>query len=79
MVTPYGVVYDNDMVLEQECNGRRLPAYLYDSTLMVLGITPKRGLAEDDSPEYPGSIHLLPAVHLPRRSNEGGAFCYPLH
>ena len=51
-VTPYGVVYDNGMKLEQVYNGRQLPAYLYDSSLMVLEVTPKRGLAEDDSPEY---------------------------
>lgn len=52
VVTPYGVVYDNGMVLEQEYNGRQLPAYLYDSSLMVLEVTPKGGLAEGDSPEY---------------------------
>ncbi len=52
MVTPYGVVYDNGMKLEQVYNGRQLPAYPYDSTLMVLEVTPKRGLAEGDSPEY---------------------------
>jgi len=51
-VTPYGVVYDNGMKLEQVYNGRQLPAYLYDSSLMVLEVTPKRGLAEGDSPEY---------------------------
>lgn len=51
-VTPYGVVYDNGMKLEQVYNGRQLPAYPYDSTLMVLEVTPKRGLAEGDSPEY---------------------------
>ena len=52
VVTPYGVVYDNGMVLEQEYNGHQFPAYLYDSSLMVLEVTPKRGLAEGDSPEY---------------------------
>lgn len=52
VVTPYGVVYDNGMELEHEYNGHQLPAYLYDSSLMVLEVTPKRGLAEGDSPEY---------------------------
>ena len=33
MVTPYGVVYDNGMKLEQVYNGRQLPAYPYDSTV----------------------------------------------
>lgn len=51
-VTPYGVVYDNGMELEHEYNGHQLPAYLYDSSLMVLEVTPKRGLAEGNSPEY---------------------------
>ena len=52
VVTPYGVVYDNGMTLEQVYNGCQLPAYPYDSTLLVLEVTPKRGLAEGDSPEY---------------------------
>lgn len=51
VVTPYGVVYDNGMKLEQVYNGRQLPAYLYDSTLVVLEVTPKLRLAENDSPE----------------------------
>ena len=45
-VTPYGVVYDNGMVLEELYNGHQFPAYLYDNPLMVLEITPNRGLAE---------------------------------
>lgn len=52
VVTPYGVVYDNGMVLGQEYNGCQFPAYLYDSNLMVLEVTPKLRLAENDSPEY---------------------------
>ena len=51
-VTPYGVVYDNGMKLEQVYNGRQLPAYPYDSTLLVLEVAPKWGPAEGDSPEY---------------------------
>lgn len=51
-VTPYGVVYDNGMKLEQVYNGRQLPAYLYNNSLMVLEVTPKRELAEGDNPEY---------------------------
>ncbi len=45
-VTPYGVVYDNGMKLDQAYNGHQFPAYLYDHRLLVLEITPKRGLAE---------------------------------
>ena len=51
-VTPYGVVYDNGMKLEQSYNGHQFPAYLYDHSLLVLEITPKRGLAEGKNPEY---------------------------
>ena len=37
---------------QQVYNGRQLPAYPYDSTLLVLEVAPKRGPAEGDSPEY---------------------------
>ena len=52
MITPYGVVYDNGMVLEQLYNGHQFPAYPYDSSLMVLEVTPKQGLPEGKNPEY---------------------------
>ena len=52
VITPYGVVYDNGMVLEQQYNGRQFPAYPYDGLFMVLEITPKRGLTDGDDPEY---------------------------
>ena len=51
-ITPYGVVYDNGMVLEQHYNGHQFPAYPYDSSLMVLEVTPQQGLAERKNPEY---------------------------
>ena len=61
-VTPYGVVYDNGMKLDQAYNGHQFPAYLYDHRLLVLEITPKRGLAEGKNPEYlylPTSEHQI--------------------
>mgnify|MGYP001024549381 CR=1 FL=1 len=61
-VTPYGVVYDNGMELEQHYNGHQFPAYLYDSSLIVLEVTPKQGLAEGANPEYlylPASEHQI--------------------
>ena len=64
-VTPYGVAYDNGMVLEQCYNGHQFPAYPYDSSLMVLEITPKRGLAEGKNPEY---LYLPAAEHQIERS-----------
>ena len=51
-ITPFGVVYDNGMELEQTYNGHQFPAYLYDSHLMVLEITPKNGLRGGQNPEY---------------------------
>ena len=61
-VTPYGVVYDNGMVLKELYNGHQFPAYLYDSPLMVLEVTPKQGLAEGKNPEhlyFPASEHQI--------------------
>ena len=61
-VTPYGVVYDNGMVLEQAYNGYQFPAYFYGSHLMVLEVTPERGLPEGKNPEYlylPTSKHQI--------------------
>jgi len=61
-ITPFGVVYDNGMELEQHYNGRQFPAYPYESSLMALEITPKQGLTEGNSPEYlylPASEHQI--------------------
>ena len=64
-VTPFGVAYDNGMVLEQLYNGHQFPAYPYDSTFMVLEITPKRGLTEGQNPEY---LYLPAAEHQIERT-----------
>ena len=64
-VTPFGVVYDNGMELEQHYNGHQFPAYLYDRCLMMLEITPKRGLAEGKNPEY---LYLPAAEHQIERT-----------
>jgi hypothetical protein len=42
-VTPYGVVYDNGMKLEQVYNGYQFPAYPYDSTTPPRGTTRTSG------------------------------------
>jgi len=42
-VTPYGVVYDNCMRLEQLYNGRQFPEYLYDNSKLGLKIVPAEG------------------------------------
>jgi hypothetical protein len=45
-VTPYGVVYDNDMELKQFYDGRYFPEYLYESCVMEVTLT-HRGEPED--------------------------------
>ena len=47
-VTPYGVVYDNGMRLEQLYNGKEFPAYLYEPCLMTVTMTP---IHQTDEPE----------------------------
>ena len=62
VVTPYGVVYDNGMVLKQVYNKRQFALYPYDGILMVLEIMPKQGLAEGENPEHlnlPASEHQI--------------------
>lgn len=41
VVTPYGVVYDNGMQLEQVYDGKHLPFYLYDDAVLSLGLISK--------------------------------------
>ncbi|OUN99502.1 hypothetical protein B5F98_01845 [Pseudoflavonifractor sp. An44] len=41
VVTPYGVVYDNGMQLEQLYDGKHLPCYIYDDAVLSLGLTPR--------------------------------------
>ena len=38
-ITPYGVVYDNGMELEQLYDGRHFPAYLYEQSVMEVAMT----------------------------------------
>ena len=52
-VTPYGVVYDNGMKLEQLYNGRYFPAYYYDPFALSVAMTRK------DEPEDTENITWL--------------------
>lgn len=45
MVTPYGVVYDNNMKLEPLYDGRHFPSYLYKSPVMALEAVSGSGAA----------------------------------
>ena len=38
-VTPYGVVYDNGLKLEQYYDGQHFPAYLYEPCMLMIGLT----------------------------------------
>ena len=42
-VTPYGVVYDNGMKLEQHYDGQHFPPYLYEPCRMAIEIRPANG------------------------------------
>ena len=52
-VTPYGVVYDNGMKLEQFYDGKHLPCYLYEPEMLVVGLTSR------SEPENTGKITWL--------------------
>ncbi len=47
-VTPYGVVYDNGMVLEQLYDGKHLPGYLYDAVPAVIALSVEGREAETE-------------------------------
>ena len=51
-VTPYGVVYDNGMKLEQVYDGRHFPAYDHAASLIALAITPKTADQENPAVDY---------------------------
>ncbi len=49
-ITPFGVVYDNGMRLEQLYDGKHFPPYLYDAYPLVLEASSKQ--APEEKPEY---------------------------
>lgn len=51
-VTPYGVVYDNGMELEQVYDGRHFPAYDHGASLIALAITPETAGQEKPAVDY---------------------------
>ena len=57
-VTPYGVVYDNGMQMEQLYKGKEFPAYLYEPCLMTVTMTP---VHQTDGPENT-TLLFLPAA-----------------
>ena len=54
-VTPYGVVYDNGMKLEQVYDGRFFPCYYYEPNAITVAVTSK---AEQEDTEHITWLHL---------------------
>lgn len=44
VVTPYGVVFDNGMKLEQLYTGIAFPQYQYETSLLTLGVPIQHGI-----------------------------------
>ena len=54
-ITPYGVVYDNGMKLEQVYDGRLFPCYYYEPNAITVAVTSK---AEPEDPEHITWLYL---------------------
>ena len=54
-ITPYGVVYDNGMKLEQIYDGRFFPCYYYEPNVITVAVTSK---AEPEDTEHITWLHL---------------------
>ena len=54
-ITPYGVVYDNGMKLEQIYDGRFFPCYYYEPNAITIAVTSK---AEPEDTEHITWLHL---------------------
>ncbi len=54
-VTPYGVVYDNGMKLEQVYDGRFFPCYYYEPNAITIAVTAK---SEPEDTEHITWLHL---------------------
>ena len=54
-ITPYGVVYDNGMKLEQIYDGRFFPCYYYEPNAITVAVTSK---AEPEDTEHITWLHL---------------------
>lgn len=67
-VTRYGVVYDNGMQLEQLYDGKHLPCYIHDGTVLSLGLISK---------EQPENSKKAAWLYLPatRKQLERGMLC----
>ena len=74
-VTPYGVVYDNGMKLEQVYDGQFFPCYYYEPRATMVAATPK---SEPENTEHITWLYL-PMVQeeidrVLQRNNENGMF-----
>jgi hypothetical protein len=68
IVTPFGVVFDNEMELEQLYQGREFPTYFYDSPVAALWLT-----HESEPDRMPTFLPLpMPKICLERALERGG-------
>ena len=58
-VTPYGVVYDNGMKLEQVYDGRFFPCYYYEPNAITVVVTSKAELEAERPDTLRGAYELL--------------------
>ena len=71
MVTPYGVVYDNGMGLEQVYDGGPFPQYLYGDSVLTLGIPLQ---SEPDGPVETAWLYLpAPEQQIARTLRRAGS------
>ena len=54
-ITPYGVVYDNGMKLEQLYDGKHFPAYLYEPAVLMVALTSH--LEPEDTKDITFTVH----------------------
>ena len=59
-VTPYGVVYDNGLKLEEVYDGRHLPGYHYELDMLAVGISSRT--EQENTPKT--TWLYLPCIHL---------------
>lgn len=71
LVTPYGVLYDNSMEMEQVYKGREFPRYWYDDRVMELAVTK---LSEREDTPYITWLYLPMTDKQIDRSLERGGF-----
>ena len=74
-ITPYGVVYDNGMKLEQVYDGRFFPCYYYEPNVIIVAVTSK---AEPEDTEHITWLYLPMAQEEIDRTLQRAGITAPL-